>query len=40
MFEDGDGVTQDKAQATALYRKGCDSADPEGCYKFKKLTPK
>jgi TPR repeat protein len=40
MFEDGDGVTQDKAQALALYRKGCDAADREGCYWLKKLTPK
>jgi TPR repeat protein len=31
MFLDGRGIAQDKGQALALYRRGCDSGDGSGC---------
>jgi uncharacterized protein len=31
MYEHGQGLATDRAQATTLYRKACDSGDADGC---------
>ena len=32
MYDNGDGIRQDKIKATELYGKACDGGDMKGCY--------
>jgi TPR repeat protein len=33
MYERGQGVTLNKAQAVALFQKACDAGDDDGCFR-------